>query len=222
MDWQDTNMRPVYLKPLLLSLLLFPLSGQAFEKIKVVGLFKDKAVLSIDGKQRVLSKGKTSPEGILLVSANSREAVIEVDGEQSTLVLGTHIGSEFTSDTNRKIVTIAPDSGGMYLVNGSINGFQVEFLVDTGATLISMNRHDAKRIGLNYRLEAEQGSTYTASGIDTVYLLNLDKVKVGDIELRDIAASVHDGDHPKVILLGNSFLGNLDLQREGKLLKLLK
>jgi len=98
----------------------------------------------------------------------------------------------------------------------------IRFLVDTGATLIAMNKHDAKRIGLNYRLEAEQGSTYTASGIDPVYLMKLDKVKVGDIELRDVDASVHDGDHPHVILLGNSFLGKLDLQREGKILKLLK
>ena len=52
----------------------------AVGKIKVVGLFKDKAIVTIDGKQRVLSKGKTSPEGILLISANSREAVIEIDG----------------------------------------------------------------------------------------------------------------------------------------------
>ncbi|MCG8324359.1 MAG: retroviral-like aspartic protease family protein [Thiotrichales bacterium] len=192
------------------------------DKIKVEGLFKDKAIVTIDGKQRVLSKGKTSPEGVTLISANSREAIVELNGEQRTLMLGSHIGSTFKADTSKKSVTIAPTANGMYLVNGSINGYQVEFLVDTGATLIAMNKHNAKRIGLNYKIEAETGSTYTASGIDTVYLMTLDKVRVGDIELQDVEASVHDSDHPHVILLGNSFLGKLDLQREGKLMMLSK
>lgn len=206
----------------MLCLLFYPITCFPVDKIKVDGLFKDKAIITINGQQRLLSKGKTSPEGITLVSANSREAVILVDGKEQTLKLGSHIGSEFTSDKKQKIVTIAPTTNGMYMVNGSINGFQVEFLVDTGATLISMNKHNAKRIGLNYRLDGEEGASYTASGIDKVYLMNLDKVKVGEIELSDVDASVHDGDHPQVILLGNSFLGKLDLLREGKLLKLMK
>jgi len=214
----------IKLLPALASLLLLfsPLSVVADDRIKVVGLFKNKAIVTINGKQQVLSKGETTPGGITLISANSREAVIEINGEQRTLVLGSHIGSEFSTDTTKKTVTVAPDSNGMYMVNGSINGFQVEFLIDTGASLIAMNKHHANRIGINYRLEAETGRTYTASGIDTVYLVKLDKVRVGDIELRDVDASIHDSDHPHVILLGNSFLGKLDLQRQGKLLKLLK
>lgn len=207
---------------MVITTLHVPPVSAAVDNIKVVGLFKNKAIVTINGKQRVLSKGETSPEGILLISANSREAVVEINGEQRTLKLGSHIGSEFTEDTSKKIVTVAPDRNGMYMVNGSINGFQVEFLIDTGATLIAMNKHDAKRIGLNYRLEGETGRTYTASGIETVYLMELDHVRVGDIELEDVDAAVHDGDHPNVILLGNSFLGKLDIQREGKLMKLLK
>ncbi len=206
----------------LLLLIFYPITSWSVGKIKVDGLFKDKAVITVDGKQRLLSKGKTSPEGITLIEANSREAIIEINGEQQTLTLGSHIGSEFTSDKSKKQITIAPDAGGMYLVNGSINGFQVEFLVDTGATLVSMNKHEAKRVGLDYRLEGKESASYTASGISKVYLMNLDKVKVGDIVVNDVQASVHDSDHPHVILLGNSFLEKLDLQREGKLLKLLK
>ncbi len=212
------------MKKNLLTILLLVIStcSYAVDKVTVVGLFKDKAILTIDGKQRLLATGKTSPEGVKLISANSREAVIEINGEQKTYQLGSHITNTFKEPTGGTTVSIAPDAGGMYLVNGSINDFQVNFLVDTGATLISMNKHHAKRIGLNYKIEGEEGLTSTAAGFAKVYRVKLKKVKVGNIELKDVDASVHDGDFPDIILLGNSFLNRLYMSREGRLMKLEK
>ncbi len=192
----------------------------AIEKISIHGLFKNKAIVEIDGKQRVLSVGKKSPEGVSLISANSKEAVLEINGERGTYKLGSHIGSKFKRSTGGKISTIAPDANGMYWVSGSINGFQVSFVVDTGATLIAMNKHQARRIGLNYKLEGKQSVANTASGLSKIYIMNLDKVKVGDIEVQDVKGSVHDSDFPKVILLGNTFLNRVNMKREGKLLQL--
>ncbi len=206
---------------LILLIIMSPCSI-AVEKIVIVGLFKDKAIVELDGKQRVLTAGKTSPEGVTLISANSREAVLEINGEQKIYTLGTHIGSSYNAASEGIIVTIAPDSSGMYNVNGSINGFQVNFVVDTGATLISMNRNDAKRIGLNYKLEGEESASHTAAGISKIYLVKLKKVKVGDIELLDVAGAVHDSDFPGVILLGNSFLSRIDMNRDGRVLQLQK
>ena len=197
-----------------------PESVFAFEKLNVLGLFKDKAIVQIDGKQRVLSIGKKSPEGVILISANSREAVIEIEGERNTYTIGAHIGGKFNKPKGGAISTIAPDSNGMYSVNGSINGFQVSFMVDTGATLISMNRHQARRIGLNYKLEGRASAANTASGVSKIYIINLDKVKVGDIEIRDVKGAVHDTDFPKTILLGNSFLNKVNIKLEGKILQL--
>jgi aspartyl protease family protein len=194
----------------------------AVEKITVVGLFKDKAIVHIDGKQRILTIGKTSPEGVKLISANSREAVIEIDGNQETYTLGTHISGEFTAPASGTTVTIAPDSTGMYEVNGSINGFLVKFVVDTGATLISMNKHHANRIGLNYKMEGEESLSETASGYAKTYLVKLKEVRVGDIVLNDVQGAVHDGEFPSVILLGNSFLGRVNMMREDKILQLKK
>lgn len=194
----------------------------AVEKIVVNGLFKDKAIVTIDGKQRILKVGKTSPEGAKLISANSREAVIEVDGEQKTYKLGSHIGSTFKKAPEGVSVIITPDARGSYFVNGSINDFQVEFLVDTGATLIFMNKHVAKRIGLKYRLEGQESTAETASGITKIYVINLKKVKVGNIELRDIVGAVSEGDFPVDILLGTSFLNRISSNREGRILKLEK
>ncbi len=195
-------------------------TATAFEKLHVLGLFKNKAIVRIDGQQRILEVGKTSPEGVLLISANSREAVLEYDGEQNTYTLGSHIGGKFKAAKGGVTSTIAPDSNGMYWVSGSINGFQMSFIVDTGATLISMNKHDARRIGLNYKLEGRVSSANTASGVSKIYIMNLDKVKVGDIEVRDIEGAIHDSDFPKVALLGNTFLNKVKMKREGQLLQL--
>ena len=62
----------------------------------------------------------------------------------------------------------------------------------------------------------------TASGLDNVYIINLKKVKIGDIELHDVKAAVSDSDFPQVILLGNSFLNGVDIKREAGLLELHK
>ena len=50
--------------------------------IRVVGLFKDRAVVMIDGRQRILRIGDTSPEGVRLIAADSESAVLEVDGAE--------------------------------------------------------------------------------------------------------------------------------------------
>lgn len=203
-------------------LLIFSQTGLAVDKVLVLGLFKDKAVIIVDNKRHVLSVGESTPEGVKLISANSREAVLEINGKQDTYTLGSRIGVNFKEPEKGATVTIAPDDRGSYHVNGSINGFQVEFLVDTGATLISMNRIQAKRIGINYKLEGEVATSQTASGPATIYRVNLDRVKVGDIALQDVAGAVHDGDFPEVILLGNSFLSKLKIYREGQLMVLEK
>ena len=194
----------------------------ALDQVTVTGLFKDRAILDLDGTTRILSTGMTSPEGVRLISANSREAVLEINGVTRSYALGEHIRGQYTPAAAGASITIAPDAQGMYQVAGSINGFQVSFLVDTGATFISLNRPTARRIGLNYKLDGTQSRSTTASGVVSVWLVKLDRVRIGDIELHDVPASVHDADFPDVTLLGNSFLQRLHLDRQGPLLKLTK
>jgi len=209
-------------RPARLALLLALLAGNApaAGKIVVLGLYRDRAILSIDGTQRVLAVGQTSPEGVLLVAADAEGAILEFDGRRETYTLGSHITTEFTAPAPGTTVMIAPDEQGMYRVNGSINGFQVGFVVDTGATLIAISGEEAARLGIDYRMDGEESRAATASGVDRIFLVTLDSVRVGDIELRDVPAAVHDGQFPLVILLGNSFLNRVNLQREGKLLEI--
>ena len=184
------------------------------ERITVRGLFKNRALLEIDGKQHLLRSGQISPEGVKLISANSKQAVVEDRGKQSSLTLGHSISTNLSAPRQQRM-RIVPDVRGMYRTTGSINGYPVQFMVDTGATLVSMNRQQAKRLGIDYRVEGEPAVSTTASGYSKIYLVNLKRVKIGEIELNNIKAAVHDGNFPPITLLGMSFLGQLDMLSTG-------
>ena len=210
------------IKSLLLMPLLISIPALGIEKIVILGLFKEKAIIEIDGNRHILSIGETSPEGVTLISADSTEARLDINGKVGTYILGTRISSSFKPPAGKKTVTIAPDLHGMYHVNGQINDFQMNFVVDTGATFIVMNKYQAKRLGIDYKLDGKETVTSTASGIAKAYLVTLDSVSVGDIKLNNIPAAVLDGGFPEVPLLGNSFLNQIEINREGQLLELRK
>jgi len=206
----------------ILSLTLFAVAGEALAvDISILGLFRDKAMVNIDGKQRILKLGKASPEGVLLISSNSNEAIIEIDGVRNSYRLGSHISSSFKRDEQPE-VAIYKDEFGMFAVVGSINNFPVNFLVDTGATYIAMNKNEARRLGIDYRQYGQPGFSSTANGIVKTWNIVLTKVQVGDVTLNNVKASVLDGDSPRVVLLGMSFLGQLEMKNEGTSLTLKK
>jgi len=211
---------PSGFRVLALALALVPAAAPGIESIQVLGLFKDRAVVTIDGKRRTLVPGEPSPEGVVLITADSESAVLEFDGHRRTFELGRRITTVYRPPEARPTLTIAPNGIGMYHVPGSINGFAVQFLVDTGATLVAINRGTARRLGIDYLVEGTPGRARTANGDVATYQVKLARVRVGGIELRDVAASVVDGDYPRDVLLGNSFLNRLEMRRRGQLLEL--
>ena len=187
-------------------------------KVVVVGLFNDQAVIQINKQQHLLKVGNTSPEGVTLVSATSQGAVLEIDGVKKTYQLGSHISSNYTPAPAQPTVNLWPTNG-MYLTAGSVNGFSVDFLVDTGASAIALNADTATKLGLDY-LKGTKVGVKTASGMETAYQVNLDQVQVGDIKLYNVGAMVIDGPEPTRALLGMSFLGQLDIQHTGERMEL--
>jgi aspartyl protease family protein len=97
----------------------------------------------------------------------------------------------------------------------------MKFLVDTGATAVSMNLNDARRAGVNY-LAGKKGYSQTANGLVPIYKVKLGNVKLGDITLTDVDGLVHQGNALPVVLLGMSFLGRLEMSRVGESLTLTK
>lgn len=202
---------------LLVNLVSLPLL--AVEDIVVLALFADKAMLRIDGNQKLLRVGEQSPEGVRLIAADSERATIEFEGMRRELQLGTHISSAYAAPQVKR-VQIWPDSNGMYSASGTINGRSVGFLIDTGANMVALNANDAARIGIDYLRKGSKIMSETASGTSWVYLLKLDSVSVGVIKLYNVEAVVFDGPHPSRALLGLSFLNRIKMKRNDALLTL--
>ncbi|MHC8441878.1 MAG: retropepsin-like aspartic protease family protein [Candidatus Eutrophobiaceae bacterium] len=221
----DTSLGAKYLSAGLVGIAFAISSGSALsvDSVEMQALFKDKAVVLIDGKQRVLTRGVVSPEGVTLISSTSSKAMLEIDGVRKEYELGNRVraGQEWQSATFAPRVALAPTQQGHYITSGSINGFTVQFIVDTGATLVSMNSATASRIGIDYRIKGKKGYSMTAAGRIQSWAVNLDRVRVGEIELRNVRGSVNEKG-PAQILLGMSFLKQLHMEQDGKLLMLIK
>ena len=189
--------------------------------VSVVALFPGKAMLVIDkGKPRTLRAGETFA-GVTLVSSNSAEAIISINGKQQKLRIGEGVYSALSVQSDHATAILAADRNGHFVSSGSINGSSVQFLVDTGATVVAMSVAEARRAGVNY-LAGERGYSQTANGVAPVYKVKLGQVTLGDITLRDVDGMVHEGGALPVVLLGMSFLGKLEMRREGDTLTLIK
>jgi aspartyl protease family protein len=107
----------------------------------------------------------------------------------------------------------------MYLTTGTVNGYNVDFLVDTGASAVALNAATARRLGIDF-YRGQQVGVRTASGTGYGYQITLDYVQIDNIKLYNVAAVVLDGPEPSTALLGMSFLGQLDIEHNGERLDL--
>lgn len=187
-------------------------------QILVMGLYRDHAVLEINQQQHFLSVGQRTPEGVTLISANSNQAILDIAGRQGVFELNNRVGAMYSAPVEMPVVSIWPTNG-MYLTSGSVNEYTVDFMVDTGASVIAINGETAKRLGLDY-LSANQIGVRTASGVELAYSIELESVQLGDISLENVAAVVIDGPEPQRALLGMSFLNAFDMERKGERLDL--
>lgn len=207
-------------KPLLAACLLAAAAVAAAPRVSAVALFEGKAMLLIDGQRRLVKQGEATPEGVRLISSSTRGAVIEFGGQRQTLQLSRTVGGTY-AEPAAKIVRLRRDGMGMYMADGAVNGKPVRFLVDTGATFVSISGEEAKRLGIRYE-QGQRGQLMSAAGPVSAYKVMLDRVSVGGVELHYVAATVLDGSNPHVPLLGMSFLGRLKMRHEGEAMVLEK
>lgn len=190
---------------ILAALLLAPLQALA-ATVFVMSVGNGQTQIIVDNRTvRVLRVGDTSPEGVKLLEIRGGAAVLEVNGRPISLTIGQSTVAE---------TVLQADARGHFVVNAVVNGVALTGVIDTGATHVAMGMEHARQLGLDLR-NAQRGMTQTANGVVPVYLVNLASVQVGDVVLRNVAGSVSDGGRLPMVLVGMSFLKNVDMRRSG-------
>jgi len=186
--------------------------------VGLAGLFPGKALLTINGgAPRIVAIGVATEEGVKVLSVQGETATIEVDGKKRVLRVGQNVASQ-SSGGGPASATLTADAAGHFLTIGNVNGTTIRFIVDTGASTISIGASDARRIGIDPS-KGQMGYSQTANGVTQVSLVKLNSVRVGDIVLNNVDATVHQQDLP-FALLGMSFLNRMEMQRNGETMTL--
>lgn len=114
------------------------------------------------------------------------------------------------SDGEKTSVILKQNNRGHYVANGTINGHQVTFLLDTGATIISIPSHIANK------LQLQQGRPYfvsTANGNIEVFATRLSSLSIGDLLFSNLDAHINPGIDDDIILLGMNALKHLEMRQ---------
>lgn len=204
------------MQALLALLLAVALSGPALaQTVALQGMLGNRALLIVDGATPKAVPPGESHQGVRVVSTSGDEAVLEINGKRHTLRVGdapASVGGRGGGGPRGSRIVLTAGTGGHFMTLGAINGRTVQFMVDTGATMVAMGAADADRMGLNYR-SGQQGQLSTANGVVAAWKVRLDSVRIGDVEVHGVDAVVAPQAMP-YILLGNSFLTRFQMRRD--------
>ncbi|MCB1778123.1 MAG: TIGR02281 family clan AA aspartic protease [Candidatus Competibacteraceae bacterium] len=114
-------------------------------------------------------------------------------------------------------LVLKQNRSGHYIAPGAINGHSVVFLLDTGATVVSVPAHLAATLGL--AAGAQQWVT-TANGEVSVHATRIAVLSLGPFHLRNVRANLNPGLSGDAVLLGMSALRRLELTQRGDTLTL--
>ena len=122
--------------------------------------------------------------------------------------------------TTGNAIELRASRGGHFLTEAFVNGRRINVMVDTGATVVALTYEDAQDAGLYIRPGDFNHRFRTANGLARMAIVTLDRVAIGDIEVRNVRASVSQPGMLSTTLLGMSFLSRLRRaeMRQGRLI----
>ena len=201
-------------------LLLFACGAASAEQVALIGVIGRKAaVLALDGGEPKTVKLGQTWNGITVLEVEHDNATIEREGRKEVLRLTAHYRGT-PPPVSQAAVVLPADGRGHFFAEGQVNGLPLRFLVDTGASMVVVPAADARRLGVDY-VKAPKTRVLTAGGTISAYLVTLDRVKVGSIELNGIDGLVVEEGAP-IALLGMSFLNRVEMRRDGDSMTLIR
>ena len=202
-------------RALLFLLCACALPGLAWAQTVVLsGMLGNKALLVVDGAPpKGVSAGETH-RGVKVLSAQGNQAEVEIGSKRQTLRLGegpvtATPGAPETGERRR--IVLHASSNGHFRTPGQINGRTVNFMVDTGASVVSMGAAEADTIGLAYK-NGERVMVNTANGQSIGWKVQLNSVRLGSVDIYNVEALVTPAPMTYV-LLGNSYLTRFQMTR---------
>jgi aspartyl protease family protein len=185
------------------------------QSVTLSGMVGSKALLIVDGSAPKIVAAGEDFKGVKVISTQGDTAVLMVEGKRLNVRVGdapASVGAQAGSKSSGSKIVLTAGDGGHFLAAGSINGKSVQFMVDTGATTVAMGSAEAKRMGIDYAA-GKPVRMNTANGQALGYLLTLNSVRIGDVEVQNVEAIVSQQAMPYV-LLGNSFLTRFSMRRD--------
>jgi aspartyl protease family protein len=123
-----------------------------------------------------------------------------------------------TSSTYAHSMTIEPGQNGHFSVAAEVDGRHLDFLVDTGASVIALREQDAGRLGIYPAAREYTVNVSTANGTVRGAPVELGLVEVGSLAVRNVTALVLPDEALGQNLLGMSFLSRVRWEhRDGRL-----
>ena len=203
------------MKRFLPALLMVVAATAHSQSVTLSGMVGSKALLIVDGSAPKIVAAGDSFNGVKVVSTQGDTAVLMVGGKRLNVRVGdspASVGEQAGSKSSGSRIVLTAGDGGHFLAQGSINGKAVQFMVDTGATAVAMGAAEAKRMGIDYT-SGRPVRMSTANGQALGYLLTLNSVRIGDVEVQNVEAIVSPQAMP-FVLLGNSFLTRFSMRRD--------
>ena len=205
----------------LLASLLAVCGAAAAQGVTLAGSIGDnRALLVIDGQPHTVGVGQTV-NGVTLLQMANGQAQVQRAGVTALLRIGgapARLSGTSSGAPPAREIVMSLGLGGHFTPTGSINGRPVQFMVDTGATLVALSQSEAERIGLDFR-NGKPGMSQTANGAIPVHLVTLSALRVGEVEVNNVQAVVLPAPMPYV-LLGNSFLSRFQMRRDNDVMRL--
>jgi aspartyl protease family protein len=124
-----------------------------------------------------------------------------------------------TGNSGEKVTILKRNKAGHYVGTALFNGIAMEFMLDTGATVVAVSEQAAQKLGMP---KGQRYQVSTANGTTVAYDSQLASLQLGDIVLTNIRASVTPGLHGNDILLGMSALKQLEFTQQQDELKLIQ